>query len=528
MLDAGPAFYFATLAFVLVGLSWLRKYRANHSHLPLPPGPPSLPIVGSILSFDDPTRPWQSFNAWKSTYGDIIYARLFNTPVIVVNSEEVAKDLFESRSAIYSDKSQSIVYKHFAADFTAGLMPYGKRWRIQRRILHQSFGQAAIPTYHPRLLRGARKMLFRFLQNPTDYTSNFKMFPPSCMLPIVYDRELEGKDDYVFHAVQRYLELVNAGLAPVSTAIMETFPFLLRLPTWFPGATFKRASVECLRAGHGVKEVTFKDVKERMASHGTTASCLVVDNLKSMKGFEDDVFATTVKEAAFTAYAVFILPFSQTISTLLMFFFAMALHPEVQAKAQADIDRVVGKDRLPDFSDRAALPYLDAITRETHRWHPVFPMSIPHSTTTSDMYKGYFIPKGVVVIANTWAITHDEKKYPCPDEFRPERFLHEDGSLTDDDMHLAFGWGRRICAGLHLADASLWIAIASFLATFSVLKALDEHGNEIPIVPKFTTDIAIHPETFPCRVVPRFRGASVERLAQLTGLGSSVNSTCKF
>jgi hypothetical protein len=132
MLDAGPAFYFATLAFVLVGLSWLRKYRANHSHLPLPPGPPSLPIVGSILSFDDPTRPWQSFNAWKSTYGgydlmfgcnlvrsnnlyrspgDIIYARLFNTPVIVVNSEEVAKDLFESRSAIYSDKSQSIVYK---------------------------------------------------------------------------------------------------------------------------------------------------------------------------------------------------------------------------------------------------------------------------------------------------------------------------------------------------------------------------------------------------------------------------------
>jgi cytochrome P450 len=59
-----------------------------------------------------------------------------------------------------------------------------------------------------------------------------------------------------------------------------------------------------------------------------------------------------------------------------MFFFAMAVHPEVQTKAQADIDRVVGKDRLPDFGDRAALPYLDAIVRETHRWHPVFPMGL--------------------------------------------------------------------------------------------------------------------------------------------------------
>jgi cytochrome P450 len=70
----------------------------------------------------------------------------------------------------------------------------------------------------------------------------------------------------------------------------------------------------------------------------------------------------------------------------------MALHPEVQAKAQADIDRVVGKDRLPDFSDRAALPYLDAITRETHRWHPVFPMSLytyRHPTTLPDVTLRY-------------------------------------------------------------------------------------------------------------------------------------------
>jgi hypothetical protein len=70
MLDTGPAFYLATSAFVLTGLlTWCRKYFDNRLHPPLPPGPPSLPILGSVLSLDDPFRPWLTFTAWKSTYG---------------------------------------------------------------------------------------------------------------------------------------------------------------------------------------------------------------------------------------------------------------------------------------------------------------------------------------------------------------------------------------------------------------------------------------------------------------------------
>ncbi|OJA19697.1 hypothetical protein AZE42_13230 [Rhizopogon vesiculosus] len=115
-------------------------------------------------------------------------------------------------------------------------------------------------------------------------------------------------------------------------------------------------------------------------------------------------------------------------------------------------------------------------------------------------------------------MTHDEQKYPNPDEFKPERFLHEDGSLTSDTMSLVFGWGRRMCVGRHLAEAALWIAITSFLATFSVHKVLDENGEEIPVIPKFFPGLASHLETFPCRIVPRFKDASVESLTQLTGL----------
>ncbi|OAX37164.1 cytochrome P450 [Rhizopogon vinicolor AM-OR11-026] len=533
MLDAELGFYLVTsvfvlAVFVLAGLSWCREFWDNRSHLPLPPGPPSLPIVGSIFSLHDRLRFWMSFNAWRSTYGDLVYARMGNKRILVVNSEEVAKDLFEGRSSIYSDKPHLLLRFGFQYIVVAV-------WRQVASSPTNISSAISSSCYHPVQLRSAYKMLFSFLQDPTDYLNHFQMFTFSYILSVVYDHEPKDMNDAVARIMQRYLEGVVGGMTPRAIVTMEAFPFLLRLPTWFPCATFKRASVKCLQAGRDVREIPFQMVKEKM-SNGQVPPCMVADTMNRMNGFEDEVVETAIKEAASIAFAG---AAETNTSTLLVFLLAMVLHPEVQVKAHAEIDRVVGKDRLPGFDDRPALPYVDAILRETFRWYPVFPLGIPHATTTSDIYKGYYIPKGVAVIANTWqvhttAMAHDEKKYPNPDEFKPERFLHEDGSLTSDTMRLGFGWGRRMCVGQHVADASIWIAIASFLAAFTAHKALDEYGKEIPVVPRFSTGMTVfarflpHPEKFPCRVVPRFHNASVEALTQLTGVGLSVGIACEF
>ncbi|KAG1757498.1 cytochrome P450 [Suillus lakei] len=523
MLDDGPGPYLAVSALAVAVLICCRKYFLDHSHPPLPPGPTPLLVLGNSLSLDS-ARPWLTFNAWRSTYGDIIYARLLSKPVLVINSEEVAKDLFERRSSIYSDRPRSIVYEAFASDFNMGFMPYGDRWRLHRRIFHQAFHQAVAPTHEAAQLRSAHKMLFSLLQDPGNYPSHFQMFTLSFMLSIIYDCEAKAKDDHVVHAITRYGELIVEGFAPAAMTLMETFPFLLQLPSWLPGATFKRTSVKCVQAGHDVKEIPFQYVKERMSTNDM-GPCLVADALNKMSQ-EDDTITTAVKEAASVAFTGM-----QTTATLLVFFLAMVLHPEVQAKAQAEIDRVIGKDRLPNFDDRPALPYLEAVVRETLRWYPVIPLGVPHATTTSDIYNGYFIPKGL-------AMTHDATRYPSPDEFKPERFFHVDGSLNSDTMRLGFGWGRRICVGRHVVDASLWIAIASFLAFFSAHKALDEHGMDIPVVPEFTTGFTVfaefhlsprvvliscflsRPKTFPCRILPRFPDVPLKTLTRSTGLGA--------
>lgn len=80
----------------------------------------------------------------------------------------------------------------------------------------------------------------------------------------------------------------------------------------------------------------------------------------------------------------------------------MALYPEVQRKAQQEIDRVVGSSRLPNETDRHNLPYVNALMQEVLRWHPVAPLGVPHATTAEFECEGYLIPKGSTIIPNIW------------------------------------------------------------------------------------------------------------------------------
>lgn len=139
----------------------------------------------------------------------------------------------------------------------------------------------------------------------------------------------------------------------------------------------------------------------------------------------------------------------------------MLLYPDVQAKASDELDRVVGQDRLPDFSDEEQLPYIKAVCLEVLRWHPFAPVGVPHRSIADDEYRGMFIPKGSVVIANAWyvimytctKVSSDDLRYMLRneavyghdvDDFRPERFLTEGRKPPD----ATFGFGRRLATCL--------------------------------------------------------------------------------
>ncbi|KAM6489427.1 Cytochrome P450, partial [Amanita muscaria] len=114
---------------------------------------------------------------------------------------------------------------------------------------------------------------------------------------------------------------------------------------------------------------------------------------------------------------------------------------------------------------------------------PVTPIAFPHSGDEDDTYKGYHIPKGKLLslTMTTRAVTQNEAVYSDPEEFKPERFIKDNGMLTDDNVSYMFGFGRRTCPGKYMADMVVWLVIASVLAMFNISKARDENGNEIKV-----------------------------------------------
>jgi len=195
-----------------------------------------------------------------------------------------------------------------------------------------------------------------------------------------------------------------------------------------------------------------------------------------------------------------------TASAMGTFFLAMVCYPEVQKEAQAELDEVL-KGRLPEHSDFPSLPYLSALVKEVFRWNPVAPLGVPHQSTNDDLYNNYHIPANSIVFPNQWEMLNNERDYPEPREFKPERFL-KNGKLDPsvrDPMDIAFGFGRRICPGKHIAHSTLTLTAASVLLTFDLIKKVDDNGREIEPKREYS-DLAIRqPLDFPCVIKPRSR-----------------------
>ncbi|KAG8918377.1 hypothetical protein FRC00_012552, partial [Tulasnella sp. 408] len=189
----------------------------------------------------------------------------------------------------------------------------------------------------------------------------------------------------------------------------------------------------------------------------------------------------------------------------------MSLHPEYQAKARAEIDRIVGPDRLPSVDDRGTdkMPYLEAVVLEAMRWNPPGGSGVTHVPIHDDTYRGYFIPKGTNVIPNVWYMSRDPAYYTNASDFNPERFLIVDekassirfNKATLDPCEYVFGFGRRICPGLDMTVQELWIAMAFVLWAFEIKKKGE--GNWDTDEERFTFAFTSQTKPFECEFIPR-------------------------
>jgi len=279
---------------------------------------------------------------------------------------------------------------------------------------------------------------------------------------------------------------------------VEFMPLLRFVPDWFPGAGFKRVAQDAKPRLGRIESEPFKWAEKNIET-GNYIESFTSKFLRPESGtFPDDGEKDIIK---WVAGGLYLGGADTTVSILTTFFYVMALHPEIQERAQVEIDQIAC-GRLPTLDDYNSMPYMRAILRETVRWGPVAPIGLPHRVIRDDIYDNYWIPKGATVIANIWAITHDEEVYPDPSKFDPDRHLGDHPQA--DPFQFTFGFGRRVCPGAHFAELQMFLNMASILASFKLMKPLDDDGHEYEPSTEFqSTAATIHLKPFPCRIIPR-------------------------
>jgi cytochrome P450 len=288
--------------------------------------------------------------------------------MIIINSETIARELLDKRSANYSTRPIIRTNELSGMDFNTAFLPYGETLRQHRKIFHQILRAEASVSYHEMYSRHANKLVISLLGASAthDLQQHTEAYTGSLILAVTYGHFADGHESPFLSRAHELLNIAKDILAPEKAAMFTAFPFLQKLPFWCFGGSLALMGRSRELAQQLLNE-PFHEVKAQIAD-GTASHSLVADFFSQA---HDDADEDTMKAVALMAYIAGI---DSTASTLQIFLLAMVLYPDVQARARAEIDQVVRHDKMPCLDDRASLPYLDAILREVLRWYPVVPL----------------------------------------------------------------------------------------------------------------------------------------------------------
>lgn len=484
--------------------------------LRLPAGPTPLPFIGNKLDIPS-SKPWIQFDEWSKKYGPIYTLWIGRKPTLIISDPNVAVDLMEKRSPKYSSRPRMVmmgeVYNGNSSILT---QPYGKSWSIRRKLLHQALNPRALKLYKPTQGAEATRLCGALLTNPEGWEKELERFTSSVVFCVAYGHRIDNLGAKVISDRFRFMHNM-ASLNVPGKYLAESFPFLARIPAAL--APWKQ-EVQAMGREEGEANVALLDMVKaeyaREKAQGTPEAmpdslCKLLLDLR-----EKEPVPLSETHFSYIPASLFGAGSDTTASTLCTAFLALVTNPSVLQTAHAELDRVVGSDRLPTFADEPNLPYLRALCRETLRWRPVAVLGgTPHASTETDVYNGWRIPADATILGNNWAINLNEEYYPQPHTFDPVRFLSDAERITmgiekqrfagskihpSKSGHSSFGWGRRICPGADLAVNSLFIALSRLLWTYDILAVPDGRAYDTFA---YTEGFNIRPRKFECVIKVR-------------------------
>ncbi|KAI7547780.1 hypothetical protein KC331_g4808 [Hortaea werneckii] len=465
----------------------------------LPPGPQGLPIIGNALQM--PQRlPWLEFYRMSREYGPIMYMNLAGQSAIILSTHQAAYDLLSARSALCSDRPRVVMAGELACKGMHTLLrPYDARYKLHQRMATPFLNPSAANRIRPLQELESRQLLFDLL-NGSNKEGKYGIDPhhlleramASFIYCLLYGYRLRTGDEPELREAKRVLAEYEQTAKP-GAYLVDAFPALNYLP-------------RPLAPWQGKAEQLYE--QQANLHLGNLAKALQQEgpNVTKLMYASREAKEMTEVELAFSVGVLADAAIDTSTMTLnWLIVAALSNRAEWVQKAQSILDKVVGRARLPRWEDRVELTSIDAITNEVLRWRPIIAGGVPHFTKESDVYGSYYIPANTIVLPNLYAIARDETMFGSEvDTFIPERWIDANGKLKDLP-DIGFGFGRRICAGRHVARNGLFIKVARLLWTFNIEPGVDRTtGNTIEVSDMDCVDgLVVLPKPFKAVFRPR-------------------------
>ncbi|KAF9261902.1 cytochrome P450 [Marasmius fiardii PR-910] len=367
-------------------------------------------------------------------------------------------------------------------------MRYSVSWRLHRRTFHQFFQPRMISDYNDIQRKRTASLVQKLTSSPKDFFKHVRTHSGGIILEIVYGYHIQDNADPYVQLADNAIEAAREADVPGSF-LVDYIPLLKYLPAWFPGASFKSKAEVWARAGDQLRNEPWAILKQSMVD-GTAVPCFSTRSLEKYEKFPGDDLGMeeVIKNCAAIAFAA---GADTAVSAILSFILAMTLNPQIQVLAQKELD----ERPFDGYPSRRCVV-------------------LAHAAVNDDDYEGFLIPGGSTVVANAWAVLHDESLYgPDVMNFNPDRFIKEGKDVPPNPELIAFGFGRRICPGRYLAFNSVWLAITYLLANFSTAKEVDKDGKEIVPAVEYMEGLLSHPLPFNCRFIPNSNDIQLPRLS---------------
>ncbi|OAY51954.1 cytochrome P450 71B34 [Manihot esculenta] len=443
-----------------------RKFQGKRKSKHLPPGPPGLPIIGNLHQLG--ALPHRSLWELSQKYGPVMSLRLGCVPTVTVSTAETAREVLKTHDLYTCSRPVSAGTKKLSYNYIdVGFSPYGEYWRKMRKIcVLELFSARRVQSFHfireeevASLVDFASKSASS--STPVDLSEKFMSLTANVICRAAFGKSFKERG----FRHDRFQEVVHECIDRLgSFSAADFFPYVGRIIDRLSGlhAKIERSFEEFDAFYEKAIDDHIKKGKEE-PGHEDFIDVLLLELGRSQA--EADPLPFSKDHIKAILMDIFIGGVDTGTITLIWTMTELARHPRVMRKVQEEIRTCIGDKGKVSESDIEKLEYLRMVLKETYRLHPTG-LLIREAMSKINI-SGYEIDPKTLIQINVWAIGRDPEIWKNPDEFFPERFMHNQIDFTGQNFELLpFGAGRRGCPGMSMGLATVGLALANLLYHF--------------------------------------------------------------